>query len=143
MESGFFSLLNFAAGIFNNFLTNEIYSGFETYPEVYEKEKIWISWQFCDKALHETFIVIFLEPSAGKYNLEQNSICILLNSLMPSFGIQQSVQRGTWFLMAQAEIGNGKEKKDFIPLQLFGSSSLWRVWNISFSLMHANKAYRG
>lgn len=45
--------------------------------------------------------------------------------------------------MAQAEIGNGKEKRDFIPLQLFGSSSLWRVWNILFSLMYANEAYRG
>lgn len=32
------SLLSFVAGIFNNFLLNEIYYGFKTHPEVCEEE---------------------------------------------------------------------------------------------------------
>lgn len=68
MESGFFSLLNFAAGIFNNFLTNEIYSGFETYPEVYEKEK----YEFHDSSVTRLYMKLSLSSSLNQ--MQENTI---------------------------------------------------------------------
>ena len=59
MESGFFSLLNFAAGILNNFLTNYIYFGFETYPEGYEKEK----YEFPDISVTRLYMKLSLSSS--------------------------------------------------------------------------------
>jgi len=68
MESGFFSLLNFAAGIFNNFLTNEIYSGFETNPEVYEKEK----YEFPDSSVTRLYVKLSLSSSLNQ--VQENTI---------------------------------------------------------------------
>lgn len=56
MESEFFSLFNFIAGIFNIFLIHGIYSGFTTHPEIYEKEK----YEFLDISVTRLYIKLAL-----------------------------------------------------------------------------------